>query len=231
MTAPVPSSYSPVTAVKNGATSKAGTNFTVDQNFLQNQTIKGASDVRLMVFVHWLQIFMFAHYLLFESIITVYVRLKPQEGGNDDDNKKKSKEKKVWGIQKTGIHDTLVQKGVLLPTEGKSMFHFDQVFDEEAQTPLLYKSIARSMVHTVVGGKHATIFAYGQTGAGYVGMIGWRIFQRYFQLTSCCCGFSQENIYNAGRWPGSKWTSGGHSACCIRLVSFFENGGKQFTRL
>jgi kinesin family protein 11 len=40
------------------------------------------------------------------------------------------------------------------------------VFDEDTQTPLLYKSIARPMVRSVLNGKHATIFAYGQTGSG-----------------------------------------------------------------
>ena len=116
-------------------------------------------------------------------IATVYVRLKPQETEGGDDSKNKSKgEKKVWTVQKSGAMDTIVQKGPLRGVEGKSLFHFDHVFEEEAKTPLLYKSIARSMVHTVVGGKHATIFAYGQTGAGYVERVA-HASRRHIQLT------------------------------------------------
>lgn len=62
--------------------------------------------------------------------------------------------------------DTLTQKGHARKVEGRTVFHFDQVFDEDTKTPLLYKSIARPMVQTVLKGKHATIFAYGQTGSG-----------------------------------------------------------------
>ena len=100
----------------------------------------------------------------------MYVRLKPpaDETGVDHANKKKRDSKRAWNLQKTGALDTLVQKGTARKVEGRTVFHFDQVFDEDAKTPLLYKSIARAMVHTVMDGKHATIFAYGQTGSGYV---------------------------------------------------------------
>ena len=79
--------------------------------------------------------------------------------------KSKTEKKKTWTTQKSGAVESLSLKGAR-KTEGKTVFNFDQVFDEDAQTPLLYKSIARSMVHTVIAGKHATIFAYGQTGSG-----------------------------------------------------------------
>ena len=69
-------------------------------------------------------------------------------------------------MEHTGAMVTMTQKGTARKVEGKTMFHFDQVFDEESQTPLIYKSIARPMVQSVLDGKHATIFAYGQTGAG-----------------------------------------------------------------
>eukprot|EP00536_Pseudo-nitzschia_multiseries_P012865 jgi/Psemu1/209776/e_gw1.512.1.1 len=61
---------------------------------------------------------------------------------------------------------SLTQKGYAPKVEGRSIFHFDQVFGEDSQTPLVYKSIARPMVNAVLNGKHATIFAYGQTGSG-----------------------------------------------------------------
>lgn len=165
MTAPVPSSTSPVPGVKKGAAGNVGS-FAIDPNFLKNQTIKGELN----------DLFAAAEYPLQDfspiSKILVYVRLKPpreDEKAPSTDKKKKPKvDKKAWNMQKTGALDTLIQKGTARKVEGRTVFHFDQVFDEDAQTPLLYKSIARSMVHTVLNGKHATIFAYGQTGSGYV---------------------------------------------------------------
>lgn len=125
---------------QGGVTSAKSTvnlgSFVVDPTFLQSQTIR------------------------------VFVRLKPLEEEPSGDNKKSRESKRAWNIQKTGALETLVQKGTARKVEGRTVFHFDQVFDEDAKTPLLYKSIARSMVHTVMDGKHATIFAYGQTGSG-----------------------------------------------------------------
>lgn len=96
------------------------------------------------------------------------MRLKPQPENDAEQSKRgKKSEKKTWSVQKSGAVESLSQKGVR-KVEGKTVFNFDQVFEEEAQTPLIYKSMARAMVHTVLNGKHATIFAYGQTGSGYV---------------------------------------------------------------
>jgi hypothetical protein len=75
-------------------------------------------------------------------------------------------DRRAWNIEKDGAMSSLIQKGHAMKVEGRTMFHFDHVFDEDSQTPLLYKSIARPMVKTVLNGKHATIFAYGQTGSG-----------------------------------------------------------------
>ncbi len=111
---------------------------------------------------------LFSHEFVGCTQISVYVRLKPpeDESGGDSSHKKPKDSKRAWNMQKTGALDTLVQKGTARKVDGRTVFHFDQVFDEEARTPLLYKSFARSMVHTVLDGKHATIFAYGQTGSG-----------------------------------------------------------------
>ncbi|CAJ1969196.1 unnamed protein product [Cylindrotheca closterium] len=101
--------------------------------------------------------------------IKVAVRIRPlstvSESSPNNDNEK-SKEKTAWALEKSGAMDTLVQKGMTLKVDGKSVFRFDSVFDEETQTPLVYKSMARGMVKTVLAGKHATLFAYGQTGSG-----------------------------------------------------------------
>jgi len=107
--------------------------------------------------------------LNFQQNIKVAVRIRPlntsSESAPKDDNKK-SKEKRAWTVEKTGAMDTLVQKGITRKVDGKSVFHFDSVFDEDSKTPLVYKSIARGMVKGVLSGKHATLFAYGQTGSG-----------------------------------------------------------------
>lgn len=80
--------------------------------------------------------------------------------------KKKNGEKRAWNTADAGSMVSLTQNTYGRKVEGRSVFHFDQVFDEAAQTPLVYKSIARPMVHAALNGKHATIFAYGQTGSG-----------------------------------------------------------------
>jgi kinesin family member 11 len=84
----------------------------------------------------------------------------------NDKRKNKVVDKRAWTIDKSGSMDTLVQKGHTRRIDGRTVFHFDHVFDEDIQTPLIYKSIARPMVRSVLNGKHATIFAYGQTGSG-----------------------------------------------------------------
>jgi hypothetical protein len=145
--------------------------------------------------------------LYFASTRAVYVRLKPPEedSGGDHAHKKTRDSKRAWNIQKTGALDTLVQKGTARKVEGRTVFHFDQVFDEDAKTPLLYKSIARSMVHTVMDGKHATIFAYGQTGSGYVSIYHYSdisAFRSHPFSVKCL----QENVHNARGWESTKWT-------------------------
>jgi len=99
--------------------------------------------------------------------INVAVRIRPfstnSEHAKDD---KRSKEKRGWTLEKSGASNTLVEKGLVRKVNGKSVFHFDSVFDEDTKTPLLYMSIARGMVKGVLSGKHATLFVYGQTGSG-----------------------------------------------------------------
>jgi kinesin family protein 11 len=101
--------------------------------------------------------------------LLVAVRLRPLSDDSakaTDKRKNRNADKRAWTVDKNGGMDTLVQKGHTRKVEGRTVFHFDQVFDEDTQTPLLYKSIARPMVRSVLNGKHATIFAYGQTGSG-----------------------------------------------------------------
>lgn len=73
---------------------------------------------------------------------------------------------KAWGIEFDGKMASMIQKGHSRKVQGRTVFHLDRVFDEDTQTSLVYKSIARPMIPAVLNGKHATIFAYGQTGSG-----------------------------------------------------------------
>lgn len=98
--------------------------------------------------------------------VLVFLRLKPSLDDEELGQKKIKDDKGAWDFKKMGAHHTIAERGALRKVEGRNSFNFDQIFDEYAPTPLLYKSIARSMVHTVLSGTHATIFAYGQTGAG-----------------------------------------------------------------
>lgn len=101
-----------------------------------------------------------------QQTIKVFVRLKPlSEEEKEKAKKSKKSEKRPWKIEKSGGVHSVSQRGSR-KAEGKTLFHFDEVFEEDAPTPYIYKSMARSMVHTVLNGKHATIFAYGQTGSG-----------------------------------------------------------------
>lgn len=102
-------------------------------------------------------------------MMTVAIRMRPLlEDTTDSENIKKGKktDKRAWNLEKTGPFDTLTQKGTARKVDGKTVFNFDTIFNEDTQTPLVYKSIARPMVQSVLDGKHATIFAYGQTGSG-----------------------------------------------------------------
>lgn len=102
---------------------------------------------------------------------TVAIRLRPidleaAKAGEESKKKSSSGDKQAWTLSRGGGTDSLVQKGIARKKEGTTAFTFDQVFDEDTQTPFIYKSIARPMVKTVLSGRHATIFAYGQTGSG-----------------------------------------------------------------
>lgn len=100
--------------------------------------------------------------------IKVAVRLCPFRE-NDGGPKKKVRESpdvRAWSTETDGAMISFTQKGCTRKIEGRTVFHFDQIFDEETETPLVYQNIAKPMVPAVLSGKHATIFAYGQTGAG-----------------------------------------------------------------
>ena len=96
----------------------------------------------------------------------VAVRLRPLVEDSKGPRKNGKKSVEAWTTEEVGAMTSLTQKGYGRKVEGRTVFHFDQVFDENAPTPLVYNRIARPMVRAVLNGKHATIFAYGQTGSG-----------------------------------------------------------------
>lgn len=126
----------------------AGGTFAINPDFKLQQTIKGmfsdagCSFERRMIMLN-------SHFLS-----AVAVRIRPLQTDSDSVSKssvKKSKsDKPAWNVEKSGATDSLIQKGTARKVQGKTVFHFDSVFDEDTQTPLLYKSIARPMVKTVV---------------------------------------------------------------------------------
>jgi hypothetical protein len=50
--------------------------------------------------------------------------------------------------------------------QGKSLFTYDKVFNEDTQTEEVYDYLAKELVRGAVEGRNGSIFAYGQTGAG-----------------------------------------------------------------
>eukprot|EP00535_Pseudo-nitzschia_heimii_P013724 CAMPEP_0197199360 /NCGR_PEP_ID=MMETSP1423-20130617/33841_1 /TAXON_ID=476441 /ORGANISM="Pseudo-nitzschia heimii, Strain UNC1101" /LENGTH=742 /DNA_ID=CAMNT_0042653215 /DNA_START=107 /DNA_END=2333 /DNA_ORIENTATION=+ len=77
----------------------------------------------------------------------------------------------AWTTERIGSIVSLTQKGCERKVEGRTVFHLDELFDEETHTLQVYQSVALPMVSSVemesmLNGKHATIFAYGQTGSG-----------------------------------------------------------------
>jgi hypothetical protein len=158
MTAPV---------VTNGA-SPIASDFKLDPQVAdQSHSIKGTSTILHSQLAGVVRCLLFSKSHLLSC--TVAIRLRPLIGESENQNdkrKKKNIDQRAWTIEKHGSMDTLVQKGHARRIEGRTAFRFDHVFDEDIQTPLIYKSIARPMVRSLLNGKHATIFAYGQTGSG-----------------------------------------------------------------
>jgi Kinesin motor domain len=73
---------------------------------------------------------------------------------------------KAWNVESIDARDVLVQKGSGRRIEGKNMFTFDGVFQEDHSTSHVYENFARPIVKAVLTGKHGTIFTYGTSGSG-----------------------------------------------------------------
>lgn len=73
---------------------------------------------------------------------------------------------KAWNVERHDGKDILVQKGVARKIEGKNMFNFDGIFQENIGTAHVYENFAGPIVQAVLDGKHGTIFTYGTSGSG-----------------------------------------------------------------
>lgn len=49
---------------------------------------------------------------------------------------------------------------------GKTFFTYDRAFGETTSTEMVYESVAKGIVNSVVAGINGTVFAYGQTSSG-----------------------------------------------------------------
>mmetsp|Transcript_36397 Transcript_36397/g.50026 ORF Transcript_36397/g.50026 Transcript_36397/m.50026 type:complete len:586 (-) Transcript_36397:174-1931(-) len=87
--------------------------------------------------------------------ISVSVRVRPLN----------SKEKKVCGEGWVVDGNTLTQlvNGKMVSS---SSYTFDQVYDSDSQTNVIFEKTAKNIINSVLEGIHGTIFAYGQTSSG-----------------------------------------------------------------
>lgn len=73
-----------------------------------------------------------------------------------------------WQLKKDPALESpmLMQGNVDRQLPGTNAFSFDKIFEGYQSTVDVYRSLAKPIVDHVVEGRHGTIFAYGQTGAG-----------------------------------------------------------------
>jgi hypothetical protein len=93
-----------------------------------------------------------------EASVKVFVRFRPV-------NKREQSEKDVSSSE--GSLDVCDDASVKLVIKGKeNAFTFDRVFTGSSRQEDVYASVASEAIQDVLNGFHATVFAYGQTGAG-----------------------------------------------------------------
>lgn len=102
---------------------------------------------------------------------TVAVRLRPLS--DEDASLVSAKSRSRFGRPVKHSHDrawtcssTTIQQTGVRRVDGKSVFSFDHMFDEDSTTESIYDEMVRPIVWGVTKGKHGTVFCYGQTGSG-----------------------------------------------------------------
>ena len=92
-----------------------------------------------------------------EASVKVFVRFRPI-------NKRELGEKDASNDSSLELRE---DKEVKLVIKGKeNSFTFDRVFGGTSRQDDVYASVASEAIQDVLNGFHATVFAYGQTGAG-----------------------------------------------------------------
>mmetsp|Transcript_31394 Transcript_31394/g.47684 ORF Transcript_31394/g.47684 Transcript_31394/m.47684 type:complete len:729 (+) Transcript_31394:290-2476(+) len=103
--------------------------------------------------------------------VKVAVRLRPLNK-KELASSKSNKGLRAWRVHENrGIDGKVTQRSIRQTgeekaIEGKSLFSFDEVFDEDAATDDIYDAVGSVIVKGAVDGRNGTIFAYGQTGSG-----------------------------------------------------------------
>mmetsp|Transcript_31384 Transcript_31384/g.47652 ORF Transcript_31384/g.47652 Transcript_31384/m.47652 type:complete len:203 (+) Transcript_31384:290-898(+) len=103
--------------------------------------------------------------------VKVAVRLRPLNK-KELASSKSNKGLRAWRVHENrGIDGKVTQRSIRQTDEekaieGKSLFSFDEVFDEDAATDDIYDAVGSVIVKGAVDGRNGTIFAYGQTGSG-----------------------------------------------------------------
>mmetsp|Transcript_4140 Transcript_4140/g.6225 ORF Transcript_4140/g.6225 Transcript_4140/m.6225 type:complete len:704 (+) Transcript_4140:50-2161(+) len=105
--------------------------------------------------------------------VKVAVRLRPLNKNElASSSSKSNKGLRAWRVHENrGIDGKVTQRSIRQTgeekaIEGKSLFSFDEIFDEDAATDDIYDAVGSVIVKGAVDGRNGTIFAYGQTGSG-----------------------------------------------------------------
>jgi len=71
---------------------------------------------------------------------------------------------------------TLKDESIEYSLDGqRSKFEFDRVYGEESTQAHMFEGSARRLIADVITGYNATIFAYGQAGAGKVSFVQYEV--------------------------------------------------------
>ena len=111
-----------------------------------------------------------------EESVLVVVRCRPlnakevekelEASGNNKNEEGRDFSGCVRMASKLGLVE--IRKPSLATTDPPKGFTFDAVYDWNSKQDELYEETFASLVNSVLNGFNGTIFAYGQTGTGYV---------------------------------------------------------------
>ena len=111
-----------------------------------------------------------------EESVLVVVRCRPlnakevekelEDSGNNKNEEGRDFSGCVRMASKLGLVE--IRKPSLATTDPPKGFTFDAVYDWNSKQDELYEETFACLVNSVLNGFNGTIFAYGQTGTGYV---------------------------------------------------------------